>query len=149
MGERRRVYWVLVEKIKEKNPLPKLRCRWENIIRKDIKDIGWEDFDWTDLVQDKDKVWGFVKTVMNFGVPYNAGNFLTNQNTVIFLRRDLLEEISYLYERPKQTTCVYNFRSSSRKTNYPSAKIVQCINDHMESEEKKCVRFRANARCAT
>jgi len=32
--------------------------------------------DWMELAQDIDK-WRVVNEVMNFGVPYNAGNFLT------------------------------------------------------------------------
>ena len=68
MGERRLAYTVLVEKLKENTPLQKCRRRCEDNIRKDIKDIGWEGFEWTDLVQDKGKLWIFVNTVMNFGV---------------------------------------------------------------------------------
>jgi hypothetical protein len=69
MGERRHGYWGLVEKLKENTPLQKPRRRWEDNIRNDIKDIGWEGFDWIDLVQDKGKLWVFVNTVMNFGNP--------------------------------------------------------------------------------
>jgi hypothetical protein len=79
MGERRHAYRVLVEKLKENTPLQKPRRRWEDNIRNYIKDIGWEGFYWTDLVQDKGKLWVFVNMVMNFGVPQNAGNFLTNE----------------------------------------------------------------------
>jgi hypothetical protein len=68
IGERRLAYTVLVEKLKENTPLQKYRLTWKDNIRKNIKDIGWKGFDWTDLVQDKGKLYIFVNTVMNFGV---------------------------------------------------------------------------------
>jgi hypothetical protein len=37
-----------------------------------------EGMDWIDLAQDRDRWWATVKAVMNFGVPYNVGNFLTS-----------------------------------------------------------------------
>jgi hypothetical protein len=69
MWERRGAYRVLVEKLKENTPLQKPRRRWEDNIRNDIKDIGWDGFDWADLFQSKGKLWVFLNTVMNFGVP--------------------------------------------------------------------------------
>jgi hypothetical protein len=34
--------------------------------------------DWIDLAQDRGQVAGAVNAVMNFRVPYNAGNLLTS-----------------------------------------------------------------------
>jgi hypothetical protein len=41
MGEGRKVYRVLVGKPKGKRPLGKLRRRWEDGIRIDLREIGW------------------------------------------------------------------------------------------------------------
>jgi hypothetical protein len=40
-GEGRKVYRFLVGKPKGKRPLERLRCRWEDGIRMDLRDIGW------------------------------------------------------------------------------------------------------------
>jgi hypothetical protein len=68
MGKMRLAYTVLVEKLKVNKSLQRPSRRCEDNIRKDIKDIGWEGFDWTDLVQDTGKLWIFINTVINFGV---------------------------------------------------------------------------------
>jgi hypothetical protein len=31
------------------------RCRWEDIIKTDIRNIGWGGMDWIDLAQDRDQ----------------------------------------------------------------------------------------------
>jgi hypothetical protein len=40
MGEGRKVYRVLVGKAKGKTPLGRLRCRWEDGIKMDRREIG-------------------------------------------------------------------------------------------------------------
>jgi hypothetical protein len=44
----------------------------------DLQEMGWWGMDWIDVTQDGDRWWAFVKAVMNFQVPLNAGNFLTS-----------------------------------------------------------------------
>jgi hypothetical protein len=39
------MYKVLVEKPEGKRPLGRPRRRWEDSIRKDLREIGWEDVD--------------------------------------------------------------------------------------------------------
>jgi hypothetical protein len=41
MGEMRTAYSVLVEKPEGKRPLGRRRRRWEDNIRKDLREIGW------------------------------------------------------------------------------------------------------------
>jgi hypothetical protein len=41
MGEGRRVYRVLVGKPGGKRPLGRLRRRWEDVIKMDLREIGW------------------------------------------------------------------------------------------------------------
>ena len=54
MGERRGVYKILVE-IREGRPLGRLRRRWENNIKMDLRELGWWVIDWISLAQDREK----------------------------------------------------------------------------------------------
>jgi hypothetical protein len=40
-----------------------------NIIRTDLREIGWEGAEWMHLAQDNDQLWAVVNTVMNLRVP--------------------------------------------------------------------------------
>jgi hypothetical protein len=51
----RHAYKSLVRKPEGKEPLARPRCRWEdNVIKVDLREIGWEVVDWIHLAQDKD-----------------------------------------------------------------------------------------------
>jgi hypothetical protein len=67
MGEERKVYKVLVGKPEGKRPLGRPRCRWEDGIRMDLREIAWEG-DWIRLAQDRDRWRGAVSAVMNLRV---------------------------------------------------------------------------------
>jgi hypothetical protein len=71
-------YKILVEKHEGKRPCIRLKCRWEDNIRMDFREVGWEDVDWMHLAQDADQWQALVITVMNLQVPQKAGNFLTS-----------------------------------------------------------------------
>jgi hypothetical protein len=45
-----------------------LKGRRDDNIRMDLREIGWEDVDWTPLAQDKDQWRAVVNTVMNLRV---------------------------------------------------------------------------------
>jgi hypothetical protein len=42
-----------------------------------FQEMGWGGIDWIDVACDRDRWWAFVNAVMNFRVPYKAGDFLT------------------------------------------------------------------------
>jgi hypothetical protein len=44
------------------------RNRWEDNIRMDLREIGWEGVKWICLAQDRDQCCVFVSTVMNLRV---------------------------------------------------------------------------------
>jgi hypothetical protein len=43
--------------------------RWEDYIRIDLREIGWEGAEWIHLAQDRDQWQAVVNTVMNLQVP--------------------------------------------------------------------------------
>jgi hypothetical protein len=67
-GEKRNAYRILVGKPEGKSPLGRPRCRWEDNIRMDLREIGWGFMDCIDLVQDWDQWRALVNTVMSFRV---------------------------------------------------------------------------------
>jgi hypothetical protein len=70
MGEGRGVYRVLVGKPKGKRPLGRPRCRWEDKIKLDLREIGIDGANWIRLAQQDRVQWqAFVNTVMNLRVP--------------------------------------------------------------------------------
>jgi hypothetical protein len=52
-----------------KRPLGRLRGKWEDDIKMDLREIGWSHTDWIDLAQDRDQWRALVNTVMNLRVP--------------------------------------------------------------------------------
>jgi hypothetical protein len=67
-GEERKVYKVLVGKPKGKRPLGIPMRGWEDGIRMDVMEIGWEGVEWIHLSQDRDWWWAVVNMVMNLQI---------------------------------------------------------------------------------
>jgi hypothetical protein len=65
IGEKRKVYKVLVGKPERKSPLGRPRRRWDDGIRMDLREIGLGDVDWIRLSQDRDRWRAVVSAVMN------------------------------------------------------------------------------------
>jgi hypothetical protein len=68
MGKGRNVCRVLVGKPKGKRPLERPRRRWEDGIKMDLREIGWEGVEWIHLAQDRDRWRAVVNAVMNLRV---------------------------------------------------------------------------------
>jgi hypothetical protein len=68
MGQERNMYRGLIGKPEGKRLLGRPRRRWEDGIRKDLREIGWGSVDWIQLAQDGDRWLAFVNTVMNLRV---------------------------------------------------------------------------------
>jgi hypothetical protein len=68
------VYKLLVGKPEGKRPLGRPRCRWIENIKVDLLETELSVVDWIGLAQDRYRWRALVNSVMNFLVPYNAGN---------------------------------------------------------------------------
>ena len=69
MEQSRNAYRVLVGKPEGKRPLGRLRRRWEDNIRIDLREVGCVPGEWIDLAGDRDQWRAYVKAVMNLRVP--------------------------------------------------------------------------------
>jgi hypothetical protein len=69
MEEMRNAYLILVRKPEGKRPLGRPRRRYEDNIRMDLREIGWEGVDWIHLAQDRNQCQALVNTVMNLRIP--------------------------------------------------------------------------------
>jgi hypothetical protein len=65
MGEKRKLYKVLVGKPERKRPLGRPRHRFENWNRMDLREIGLGNVDWIRLAEDRDRWQAVVSAVMN------------------------------------------------------------------------------------
>ena len=62
------------------------KCRWEDNIKVDLREMGNGSMDWIKLAQDRDRWWALANAVMNLQVPQYARNFLTSGEPVSFSR---------------------------------------------------------------
>jgi hypothetical protein len=69
MGEKRNAYRILVAKPEVKKPLERLRHRWEDNVKMDLRETGWGGMDWIDLAEDNNQWRALLNTVMNFRAP--------------------------------------------------------------------------------
>jgi hypothetical protein len=60
----RNAYDILVGKPEGKRPVGRPKRGWEDNIRMDLREIGWEFVDWIHLGQDRDQWQVLVNTVM-------------------------------------------------------------------------------------
>jgi hypothetical protein len=69
MGAKMTAYRIVVGKPEGKRPLGRPRHRWVDIIKMDLREIGWDDMDWIVLAQDRDQWRALLNTVMILRVP--------------------------------------------------------------------------------
>jgi hypothetical protein len=75
MGEGRGVYGVFVGRPEGKRPLGRLRRRWENDIKMNLREIGIDGEKWIRLAQDRVQWRDFVNTTRTFVFLKKSGYF--------------------------------------------------------------------------
>jgi hypothetical protein len=73
MGKIRNIYKILVGKPEGKRPFRRPGQRWEDNIKIDLKEIGWEHVDLFHLVQNRDLWQDLLVMTMNLQAPKNVG----------------------------------------------------------------------------
>jgi hypothetical protein len=68
---------TLTGKLEGKRAIGRPRHKWHNI-KTYMNETDCKSMHWIDLAQDNDKWHDLVNMVINFWVPYNVVNFLTN-----------------------------------------------------------------------
>jgi hypothetical protein len=69
INEKAYKYKIFLEKSEGKRPLVRSRRRWNDNIKINLKEIGWEGVDWIRLTQDRDQWPALVNTVMSLRIP--------------------------------------------------------------------------------
>jgi hypothetical protein len=69
MGEKRNAYRILVEKPEGRRLLERSICKWEDNIKMDLRETGWNVMDWIGLAPERDQWRALVNTVMNLRFP--------------------------------------------------------------------------------
>jgi hypothetical protein len=57
------------QKPEGKRPLGRQRHRWVDNIKMDLREIGWDGVDWSDMVQDRDQWRALVNKELKLRVP--------------------------------------------------------------------------------
>ncbi|KAJ4428255.1 hypothetical protein ANN_24272 [Periplaneta americana] len=68
MDESRNAHRVIVGRPEGKRPLGRPRRLWEDSIKMDLREMGCDDRDWINLVQDRNRWRAYVRAAMNLRV---------------------------------------------------------------------------------
>jgi hypothetical protein len=69
-------FWL--ENLKGRDDFDRHESIWEDSIKIDIKESGYEIVNWIYLEQDKNQWWALVNTVLSFRLAYITGNFFSS-----------------------------------------------------------------------
>ncbi|KAJ4446123.1 hypothetical protein ANN_12815 [Periplaneta americana] len=72
MGESRNACRVLVGRPEGKKPLGRRRRRWEDNIKMNLREVGYDDRDWINLAQDRDRWRAYMRAAMNLRLKASA-----------------------------------------------------------------------------
>jgi hypothetical protein len=77
MGQMINVYKIWIGRSEGKGPLGRPMYRWEDSIKVDLREIGWEGVNYSHLAQDRDR-WRALANIDEASVSKKAGKFLTS-----------------------------------------------------------------------
>ena len=68
MEQPRNAYRVLVGRAEGRRPLVRLKCRWEDNVKMDLREVGSDASNWMDFAEDIDQLQAYVRVVMKLQV---------------------------------------------------------------------------------
>ncbi|KAJ4439976.1 hypothetical protein ANN_08107 [Periplaneta americana] len=101
-GRIRNAYRVLVGRPEGKRPLGRPRRRWEDNIKMDLREVGYDDRDWINLAQDRDRWRAYVRAAMNLRVRCihrTAMSLHESENWGVMLEASYYAELETNYEQ--------------------------------------------------
>ncbi|KAJ4444356.1 hypothetical protein ANN_06148 [Periplaneta americana] len=119
-GESKNAYRVLVGRPEGKRPLGRPRHRWEDNIKMDLREVGYDDRDWINLAQDRDQVRAYVRAAMNLRGATPESQICTARSVYKWKTGDVLEAgIEWTYScvsanRPPNQRCKDDRRPNDR-----------------------------------
>ncbi|KAJ4428782.1 hypothetical protein ANN_25775 [Periplaneta americana] len=123
MGESRNAYRVLVGRPKGKRPLGRPRRRWEDNIKMDLREVGYDDREWIHLAQDRDQWRAYVREAMNFRISLGEHLIALQQTLLIILSQ-------WIHERTEHLLGQSHFEkkaTQSRKLQENLVMVLQCL----------------------
>ncbi|KAJ4440179.1 hypothetical protein ANN_08317 [Periplaneta americana] len=99
MGESRNAYRVLVGRPEGKRPLGRPRRRWEDNIKMDLREVGYDDRDWINLAQDRDRWRAYVRAAMNLRNSKHSDMFYFRTTANYLLWRFVRHRVNNLDDR--------------------------------------------------
>ena len=69
LGDIQKCNKVLVGRPEGKRSSERPRCRWEDNIKMDLREVGWDTGNWIHLAQDRVHMRAYVRAVMNLRIP--------------------------------------------------------------------------------
>jgi hypothetical protein len=68
-GEKRNAYRIVVGMPQGNTSLGRIRCRWDDNIKINLREVGWGGIDWIHLAEDRDQWSPLVNMIMKLQVP--------------------------------------------------------------------------------
>ncbi|KAJ4444220.1 hypothetical protein ANN_06011 [Periplaneta americana] len=106
MGESRNAYRVIVGRPEGKRPLGRPRRRWEDNIKMDLREVGYDDRDWLNLAQDRDRWRAYVRAAMNLRVMSRNQFYGSNEGGEKY--GDWTQKLRWLFNDAVSTTRLFS-----------------------------------------
>ncbi|KAJ4445390.1 hypothetical protein ANN_07195 [Periplaneta americana] len=132
MGESRNAYRVLVGRPEGKRPLRRPRRRWEDNIKMELREVGYDGRDWINLAQDRDQWRAYVRAAMNLRGASQTPELFSLSHMRAGARRAMNAEGSNV-QKPTRQICGRKVRAVKIELNSLPGSEVQVLRDKFQN----------------